>query len=74
MGKHRLRPSIFPRCAPYLNFLSPDEEYEDGQEPMEELVMSFRAPPETSIPILECFMKFGFTLDCVSSFVLVLLL
>ena len=71
MDKHRLRPSIFPGCAPFLNFLPPDEEYEE--EPMEELEMSFKAPPETSLPVLECFMKFGFSLDCVSSFVLFLL-
>ena len=63
MGKHRLRPSIFPGCPPYLTFLSPQEEYEDGQEPIEELVMSLKAPPGTSLPIIECFQRFGFSID-----------
>eukprot|EP00092_Neocalanus_flemingeri_P003383 GFUD01003624.1.p1 GENE.GFUD01003624.1~~GFUD01003624.1.p1 ORF type:complete len:534 (+),score=140.74 GFUD01003624.1:66-1667(+) len=62
MGKQRLRPSLFPDCAPYLNFLSPEEEYEGGQDPLDELVMSFTAPTGTSPPILECFQRFGFTI------------
>ena len=60
MGKQRLRPSLFPDCAPYLTFLSPEEEYEDDQEPVEELMMSFKAPLGTSPPIIECFQRCGF--------------
>ena len=43
MGKQRLRPSLFPGCAPYWTFLPPEEKYEDDQEPLDELVMSFAA-------------------------------
>ena len=60
MGKQRLRPGLFPGCAAYLTFLSPEEEYEDDQEPVEELVMSFKAPLGTSPPIIECFQRCGF--------------
>ena len=60
MGKQRLRPSLFPGCAPYLTFLSPEEEYEDGQEPPAEMVMHFTAPSGTSPPVLECFQRLGF--------------
>ena len=71
MGKQRLRPSLFPGCAPYLTFLPPEEKYQDDQEPLDELVMYFAAPLGTSPPILECFQRFGFTLVEVISFVLI---
>ena len=60
MGKYRVRPSLFPGCPPFLTFVSPGEEYEDGDEYMEELGMPFMAPIGTSPPILECFQRFGF--------------
>ena len=61
MGKQRLRPGLFPGCAPYLTFLSPEEEYEEEEEPVvEELGMSFTAPLGTSPPIIECFQRLGF--------------
>ena len=69
MDKQRLRPSVFPGCAPYLTFLSPEEEYGDGQEPLDGLAMSFTAPTGTSPPILECFQRFGFSIVEVISFV-----
>ena len=71
MGKRRLRPSLFPGCAPYLNFLSPGDEYDDdGQEHLEELVMPFKAPLGTSPPIIECFQRFGFKVVEVTQFFL----
>ena len=60
MGKQRLRPSLFPGCAPYLNFLPPDEEYEDGPEHLEELLLPFAAPLGASAPVIECFVRYGF--------------
>ena len=60
MSKQRLRPSLFPGCAPFLTFIAPEEEYEEGGEVMENLVMAFTAPLGTSPPIVECFQRVGF--------------
>ena len=72
MGKQGLRPSLFPGCAPYLNFVSPGDEYDDGQEQIEELVMPFYAPLGTSPPIIECFQRFGFKVVEVKQFYLLI--
>ena len=59
MTRKRLRPSIFPHMAPFLNFLAPEEDYEEEGETVEDLGMMFTTPNGTSPPIIECFQRLG---------------
>ena len=55
----RLRESIFPNVPPYLTFISPNDKYDDGEEPPEELVIHFTVAYGTSKTVLECINRFG---------------
>eukprot|EP00091_Calanus_sinicus_P000553 TRINITY_DN10482_c0_g1_i1.p1 TRINITY_DN10482_c0_g1~~TRINITY_DN10482_c0_g1_i1.p1 ORF type:complete len:137 (+),score=15.64 TRINITY_DN10482_c0_g1_i1:146-556(+) len=55
----RLRESIFPNVPPYLTFISPNDKYDDGEEPPEELVIHFTVAYGTSKTVLECIHRFG---------------
>merc|ERR1711915_142186 len=59
MPVKRLRNSIFPNVAPFLTFIAPDEQYEDGEEPPEELVVNYTVAYGTSKTVLECIQRFG---------------
>ena len=63
MTKRRLRQSLFPGCAPYLNFLRPGEEYEDGEEPGEDMRLGFTVARGTGQVIVDCLNKFGFKIN-----------
>ena len=52
----RLRPSIFPCFAPYLNFVGPDEEYQDEDD----LDIEFTVARGTGKVIMDFLHKFGF--------------
>ena len=56
MSKQRLRPSLFPEYAPYLNFVGPGEEYEEG----EDIAQEFTVARGTGPVIMRCLNKFGF--------------
>ena len=57
-----LRPSLFPGWPPYISFSPPEEEEEDrkGEEDVEEIPVTFTAPPGTSPPVIESFCRAGF--------------
>ena len=63
MSNRRLRSSIFPGFPPYLNFLGPGEEYEDEEEPAEEMVLEFTVARGTGPVIIDCLNKFGFKIN-----------
>ena len=55
----RLRCSLFPNCPPYLHFISPGEEYEEGEE---ELELSVTVARDSSQSVLDCFLRLGASL------------
>ena len=57
----RLRPSMFPCFAPYLNFVGPDEEYDDEGE--DNLVIEFTVARGTGQVIMDFLHKFGFKIN-----------
>ena len=56
MSKQRLRHSLFPGYASYLNFVGPGEEYEEG----EDIAQEFTVARGTRPVIMRCLNKFGF--------------
>ena len=55
----RLREAIFPNVPPYLTFIGPNEKYDDGEEPPEELIIHYTVAHGTSKTVLECIERFG---------------
>ena len=55
-----LRPSLFPGWPPYISFSPPEEEDRKGEEDVEEIPVTFTAPPGTSPPVIESFSRAGF--------------
>ena len=64
MSKQRLRPSLFPGSSPYLNFVGPGEEYEEG----EDIAQEFTVARGTGPVIMRCLNKFGFNIIEVNIF------
>ena len=60
MSKNRLRSSLFPGYAPYLNFVGPDDDYEDGETPDEDMILDFTVGKGTGPSIMDFLHKFGF--------------
>ena len=60
MSKQRVRPSLFPGYPPYLNFVGPGEDYEDGEKLEEDLGLEFTVARGTGPVIMDCLNKFGF--------------
>lgn len=58
--KKRVRPAMFPNIPPFLNFLPPGEDYEDGDEPPEELRQAWTMAKGTSPLVVECVARVGF--------------
>ena len=56
MSKLRLRPSLFPGHDPYLNFLGPEDDYDEE----EDITQEFTVARGTGPVILDCLNKFGF--------------
>ena len=59
MTVKRIRPALFPKWPPYLTFIGPNEEYEDGKEAPKELTVNFIVAKGSSPLILECLLRFG---------------
>jgi len=55
----RLRESIFPNVPPYLTFIGPNEKYDDGDDPPDELVIHYTLAHGTSKTVSECVERFG---------------
>ena len=63
----RIRPALFPNCPPYLTFIGPNENYDDGEDPPKDLMINFTVAKGTSLLVLECLQRFGVTLVQVMS-------
>ena len=61
MSENRLRSSLFPGYAPYLHFVGPDDDDEDGEKPDEDMILDFTVGKGTGPSIMDFLQKFGFT-------------
>ena len=59
----RLRAPLFPNCPAYLQFINPDEEYEEDAAPFQAVSLSVRVARGTSQSVLDCFTRLGLTIQ-----------